>query len=135
MFILATQYLYDRSKSTQLAHFVAQEADIAEEPEEADVDVGRTLERTRQRLDSLTIESAVARLTSDDEVLLKSCLDAIHDVVGDSVPENVIIGHILQSKFDSEKALDSILSGAVVDPSTILRMFLLKLTGFLHRIK
>jgi hypothetical protein len=117
--------LYDRSKGTNLAQFVSQEEDIREEPEEVDgeTSVQDSLERTRKRLDSLTIESTVARLGPDEAIRLKYCLDSIHNVVGDSIPENIITAHIIQAKFDSERALDNVLSGAPIDLAVVLREF------------
>lgn len=43
---------------------------------------------------------------------LKSCLDEIHNVVGDSFPEKVIIDAVILQGFDCEKSLNYILSSA-----------------------
>lgn len=112
--------MYDRSKGTQVSQFFNAENNITEEPEdEADTQV----ERTRQRLDSLTIdtavEEAIADLVPEEEILLKSCVDEIHDVVGDAYPHNTIVSHILHAKFNRERALDSLLNGLHVDPRAL----------------
>jgi hypothetical protein len=95
-----------------MSSYFATEDDIAEEPEEDGADP-KVIERTRKRLESITLESAVADLVPEEEVLLKSCLEEIHDVVGDSVPDSVIISQILRFKFNMEKALDAVLTGGV----------------------
>jgi hypothetical protein len=117
--------MYDRNgRQTQLAHFVDHENDIVEEePEEVEVEsVDKRLEKARQRLDSITIESAIAKLGADQEIRLKHCLDTIRDVCGDSVTDNVMKAHIIQADFNPERALDNILTGVELDPTAVLRM-------------
>lgn len=109
-----------------MSQFFGKEDNISEEPEDDGEGQGsKEVERTRQRLDSLTIDSAVqeavADLVPEEEILLKSCLDEIHDVVGESFPDNVIISHILHAKFNREKALDSLLRGVTIDPTRLSR--------------
>lgn len=125
MSFAVSQYVYDRSKSNQISQFMAADGDIQEEPEgEVEDSEMVDVERTRQRLDSLTIDSvvdeAVADLVPEEEILLKSCVDEIHDVVGDTFPHKVIICHILHAKFNREKALDTLLSGVQIDPSSLI---------------
>lgn len=122
-FFLASQYLYDRnSRQTQLSHFVGHENDIVEEPEQEVETVDKRLEKARQRLDSLSIESAVAKLGVDEEIRLKHCLDTIRDVCGESVTDNQMKAHIIQANFNPERALDNILNGVELDPTAVLRM-------------
>lgn len=71
------------------------------------------MDRALKRLDSLTIASDIGKLSPADEVRLQSCLDEIHNVVGDSIPELVIKSAILQHNFCMEKALDACLNGTV----------------------
>lgn len=117
--------MYDRAKSgkTQLSNFLSHEEDIVEveEPGEDEERVEQRLENARKRLDSLTIEAAIAKLGPDEEIRLKHCLDTIRDVCGESVSDNVIKAHIIQAKFDAERALDNILNGVELDPSAVLR--------------
>jgi len=110
----ASQYMYDRSHVQQLSSFLGpEEDDIAEEPEDDGGDAsGKTVERTRRRLDSLTLESAITKLVPEEGMLLKSCLDEILDIVGDSIPESVIVANIMKSNFNVEKALDRCLKGS-----------------------
>lgn len=122
-------YDRDRSRAPQMSQFFAPENNITEEPED-DVDTQKKekeMEKTRQRLDSLTIDSAVeeavADLVPEEEILLKSCLDEIRDVVGDSFPDNLIVSHILHCKFNRERALDDILNGVQVGPTQLSRKF------------
>lgn len=71
------------------------------------------MEETRQQLDAISLQNAVASLTAEEEVLLKSCLEAINDVIGDSIPDSIIISQILRFRFNTEKALDSLLKGSI----------------------
>ena len=96
--------MYDRSQPQQNPFF---EEDIAEEPEE---DGEGDTKKVRERLDSLTIDAAVADLLPDEETLLKTCLEEIHNIVGDNIPDSVIIASILRCKFNVEKALDECLN-------------------------
>ena len=105
--------MYDRSKQNPMSSYFTTEEDIAEEPEEDGSETSKNVERTRKRLESMTLESAVADLVPEEEVLLKSCIDEIHDVVGDSVPDSVIISQILRFKFNMERALDAVLTGSI----------------------
>jgi len=109
--------MYDRSKQNPMSSYFTAEEDIAEEPEDDSVG-DPTMERTRKRLQSLTLETAVADLVPEEEILLKSCLEEIHDVVGDTVPDSIIITEILHHKFNVERALDAVLSGSFSNPKS-----------------
>ncbi|KAJ8033459.1 HBS1-like protein [Holothuria leucospilota] len=50
------------------------------------------------------------QLSESDEVRLQSCLDEIRSIVGETVPEHVIVTKILESGFGFETALDSVLN-------------------------
>ncbi|CAG7821931.1 unnamed protein product [Allacma fusca] len=110
----SSQYMYDRTKGHAMGSYLRPEDDIAEEPED-DGDTDTT--KTRERLDSLTIDTALADLVPEEEILLKSCLEEIHNVVGDSIPEPVIVLSIIRSKFNTEKALDECLKGVTTSVS------------------
>ena len=115
--ILASQYLYDRSKTQQpVSSYFKPEENITEEPEEDYGDID--FQKTRQRLDSLTIETAIAALSPEEDARLKSCLEEIHNIVGDSIPESVIMSNIIRSKFDVAKALDGCLGENVEKPAS-----------------
>ncbi|XP_033120935.1 HBS1-like protein isoform X2 [Anneissia japonica] len=49
------------------------------------------------------------KLSDHDEARLNSCIDGIRNVMGDNVPEHVMIDTVLKTNFSLEKALDSIL--------------------------
>jgi hypothetical protein len=51
-------------------------------------------------------------LSEVDEARLRSCLEEIHNVIGDSVPEQILIDTVLQNEFNLDKALDAVLSSA-----------------------
>lgn len=50
------------------------------------------------------------QLSESDEVRLQSCLDEIRSIVGETVPEHVIVTKILESDFGFETALDGVLN-------------------------
>ncbi|XP_044279992.1 HBS1-like protein isoform X2 [Varanus komodoensis] len=50
------------------------------------------------------------QLTEVEKVKIDSCLDHMREVLGDSVPEQVMVEAILSSKFDVQEALDYILA-------------------------
>ncbi|KAH0622322.1 hypothetical protein JD844_024515 [Phrynosoma platyrhinos] len=49
-------------------------------------------------------------LTGVEKAQLESCLDHMREVLGESVAEKVMVDAVLQSKFDVQQALDSVLS-------------------------
>ncbi|KAK9411602.1 HBS1-like [Crotalus adamanteus] len=50
------------------------------------------------------------QLTGLEEGQLNSCLDRMKEVLGDSVPEKILVEAVLSSNFDIQQALDSILA-------------------------
>ncbi|XP_008112746.2 HBS1-like protein isoform X1 [Anolis carolinensis] len=50
------------------------------------------------------------QLTEIQKAQLESCLDHMREVLGESVPEKVMVEAVLHSKFDVQQALDSVLS-------------------------
>ncbi|XP_007427494.1 HBS1-like protein isoform X2 [Python bivittatus] len=50
------------------------------------------------------------QLTGLEKAQLNSCLDRMREVLGDSVPEKMLVEAVLRSKFDIQQALDSILA-------------------------
>ena len=52
-------------------------------------------------------------LTDEQRVRLLSCLDAVRDVVGETVSDHAIVRAVLRHDYDCAKALDAILSDAM----------------------
>lgn len=101
-----SQYMFDRTSGPQMSSFLAGESRIAEVSEEdSDPETIGATQRTRN--DSTTFRTPP--LSHLDEAKLQSCLDEIHNVVGDSVPEPVLVKAILGHQFNLEKALNAVL--------------------------
>lgn len=88
-------FLFDRSKTTQIASFLG--TSVEEEPEEEDIP---------------PIEPPHPVLSDFEEAQLRSCLDKIRDIVGDSVPDGVLVEAVIQNQFDVDKSLDVILNSS-----------------------
>ncbi|PNF33077.1 HBS1-like protein [Cryptotermes secundus] len=99
----AAQFMFDRTRQPQMSAFFNEENDIAEEDES-------NPERSGQ-----VRHSGVCQrhgLSEVDEARLRSCLEEIHNVIGDSVPEQILVDTVLQNEFNLEKVLDAVLSNA-----------------------
>ncbi|XP_076758887.1 translation elongation factor EF-1alpha (GTPase) HBS1 [Xylocopa sonorina] len=105
----AEQFLFDRSKQQNIASFIT-EPDIIEDNED-----------NEELLLSSKEEDVV--LTELERAKLISCMESIKNVIGDTVPEFEIKKKIIQSNFDAEMALDSILKESpprnVTEPLTV----------------
>ncbi|XP_049960913.1 uncharacterized protein LOC126481304 isoform X2 [Schistocerca serialis cubense] len=98
----AAQFMYDRNRqSTQISAFFDESDNIAEE-NETEESIGSV------RRSSDTFQKP--HLSELEEVRLQSCLDEIRNVIGDTIPENIIIETILKNSFDLNKSLDALLS-------------------------
>lgn len=96
-------FLYDRNKKTQISSFLDPSLEEEEEePEEEEVEE----------------ENAHPPLSDLEEAQLRSCLDKIRDIVGDSVQDSVLVSTILNNAFDVDKSLDQILSSHSGNQST-----------------
>ncbi|XP_047350837.1 protein HBS1 isoform X1 [Vespa velutina] len=90
----AEQFLFDRSKQQNIASFIM-EPDIVEDNE-----------------DDGTVSSLASKksdLSELERVKLLSCMEAIKNVIGDSIAESKLEEEIIQSRFDTEVALDKLL--------------------------
>jgi elongation factor 1 alpha-like protein len=86
--------MYDRSsRQPQISSFLTTEEDIAEENEIEDHH-----------------ESTKRKLNEIDELKLRSCLDEIRNVIGDTLPEKIIVETILANNFDFNRSLDTLLN-------------------------
>lgn len=103
----AEQFLFDRSKQQNIASFIT-EPDIVEDNED-----------NEELPISLNEEDIV--LTEIEWAKLMSCMESIKSVIGDTISESEIKKKIIQSKFDTELAIDLILkeSSKITDSSII----------------
>jgi Domain of unknown function (DUF1916). len=93
--------MFDRTKQHQMSAFFNEENDIAEE-DDCNVRSSKQ-EREKQKHHDLC---------EVDEVRLRSCLEEIRNVIGDSIPEQILIDSVLKNQFNFNKALDDVLSSA-----------------------
>ncbi|XP_067012360.2 protein HBS1 [Anabrus simplex] len=93
----AAEFLYDRSRQPQMSAFFTEEDNIEEEDESAEVGQHEA-------------GSKPPVLNDLDECKLRSCLDEIRNVIGESLPENILVEIIIKSDFQVDKALDTALS-------------------------
>uniref|UniRef100_A0A6B2E882 Putative elongation factor 1 alpha n=1 Tax=Phlebotomus kandelakii TaxID=1109342 RepID=A0A6B2E882_9DIPT len=100
----AQQWLYDRARGQQsIATFMASNRDIQEEDEGGDGE-----EHEKERRDSESFQ--LPELPEEEMARLKSCMDEIRSIVGDSVTERRLVETIMNFHYDMEKSLDSILN-------------------------
>nr|CAD7196559.1 unnamed protein product [Timema douglasi] len=95
-YFTAAQFMYDRTRQPQMSAFLDESDNIAEEDETGTE--GQTYQRPA--------------LSDVDEIKLLSCLEEMHNVIGDSVPEHVLIDIVLKNNFDLAKSLDTVLSNS-----------------------
>ncbi|XP_072743332.1 protein HBS1 [Anoplolepis gracilipes] len=91
----AEQFLFDRSKQQNIASFIT-EPDIVEDNEDID-ESSSSLNEDKYNLPEL------------EKTKLISCLEAIRNVIGDSVSEFKLKEKIIASNFNTDVALDAIL--------------------------
>ncbi|GAB1863629.1 HBS1-like protein [Camponotus japonicus] len=91
----AEQFLFDRSKQQNIASFIT-EPDIVEDNEDID-ESSSSLNEDKYNLPEL------------EKAKLISCLEAIRNIIGDTVPESKLKEKIIASNFDTDVALDAIL--------------------------
>lgn len=96
-------FMYDRSnrQSTQISAFLREEDDIAEEDE--NFEIGTKIEKE--------VESSKRPQLSDiDEARLRSCLDEVRNIIGETISEHIVVNIIIQCQFDLPHILDKLLS-------------------------
>ncbi|XP_029179113.1 HBS1-like protein [Nylanderia fulva] len=89
------QFLFDRSKQQNIASFIT-EPDIVEDNEDID-ESSSSLNEDKYNLPEL------------EKAKLISCLEAIRNVIGDTVSESKLKEKIIASNFNTDVALDAIL--------------------------
>ncbi|XP_059475209.1 protein HBS1 isoform X2 [Neocloeon triangulifer] len=93
------QFMFDRSRQSEMSAFIKDKDGIAEEDEDAEEGHEQSLSpQTRPRLNEL------------DEARLQSCLDEIRNVIGESTPERLLIDTIVKNGFDLHRSLDAVLN-------------------------
>jgi hypothetical protein len=102
-FVAAAQFMFDRTRQPKMSAFFDEENEIAEEGES-------NRESCKQVKDPEMFQQL--GLSEVDEARLRSCLEEIHNVIGDSVPEQILIDTVLRNEFNLDKALDAVLSNA-----------------------
>ncbi|XP_070556541.1 HBS1-like protein isoform X4 [Ptychodera flava] len=96
----AEQFLFQRSHHEHNLSSFMREESINEEEEESDDETPLNDSRNYQR----------PILNPIDEAKLQSCLEEIRNIVGETVPEHIIIDSVLHFNFNYERALDAILN-------------------------
>lgn len=91
--------MFDRTKQSEMAAFIKDKDGIVEEDEGAEEALEQSLSpQTRPQLNDI------------DEARLQSCLDEIRNVIGDSIPERILVGTIVRNGFDIHRSLDAVLN-------------------------
>lgn len=95
----AAEFMYDRTSNTHsMSAFIQGDHDhIPEENLESEEEAAHHEQK--------------APLLSDlDEGRLRSCLDELHNIVGDSIPEGTLISAVVTNDFNVERALNAVLN-------------------------
>ncbi|XP_078681500.1 uncharacterized protein LOC144916281 isoform X1 [Branchiostoma floridae x Branchiostoma belcheri] len=101
------QFMYRRSEAPRLSSFIEEsKKESIEEEDEYDYDDHEDHDHSLS--DSQTFQWP--RLSDQNEARLRSCLEEIHNVIGDSVPQHILVDTVMKCDFDLEKALDAVLS-------------------------
>jgi hypothetical protein len=97
--VTAAQFMFDRTKQHQMSAFFNEENDSHVRSSKQDMSGDREKQKQHD-------------LCELDEVRLRSCLEEIRNVIGDSIPEHVLIDSVLKNEFNFSKALDDVLNSA-----------------------
>ena len=98
--VTAAQFMFDRTRQHQMSAFFNEENDCNVRSSKQDTSVGDREKQKQHDLSEL------------DEVRLRSCLEEIRSVIGDSIPEHILIDSVLKNEFNFSKALDDVLNSA-----------------------
>jgi elongation factor 1 alpha-like protein len=91
--------MFDRTKQSEMAAFIKDKDGIVEEDEDAEEPHEQSISpQTRPQLNDI------------DEARLQSCLDEIRNVIGDSIPERILVSTIVRNGFDMHRSLDAVLN-------------------------
>lgn len=96
---LTEQFMFDRTKQSEMAAFIKDKDGIVEEDEDAEESHEQSISpQSRPQLNEI------------DEARLQSCLDEIRNVIGDSIPERILVSTIVKNGFDIHRSLDAVLN-------------------------
>lgn len=101
----AAQFTFNRDKNVDLSNFLGEEGGIPEEEEYEEDSDGMPRDHHRHSLDYTR-----PQLNDVDEAHLNSCLEEVRNVLGESLPEHILIDTIIKQNFDLEKSLNQLLN-------------------------
>ncbi|XP_067935703.1 HBS1-like protein isoform X3 [Watersipora subatra] len=113
----AAQFTFNRDRrNNQFADFLRREEEneIAEEPTDI---LDSYIEDQFIPQNDFNSSFEKPKLTDDEHAKLLSCMDAIRDVMGEDIPDGVVTKVIIDSQYDSEKALNTLLEYGCKDSS------------------
>ncbi|XP_052775545.1 uncharacterized protein LOC128213622 isoform X2 [Mya arenaria] len=99
----AAQFTFNREKDVALSHYMDEQGGIPEEdePEEGEETLHGSHDYTRPTLSSI------------DEARLNSCLEDVRNVLGESVPDSMMVSTIIRHNFSIESSLNELLNKQV----------------------
>ncbi|XP_053394678.1 uncharacterized protein LOC123524587 isoform X1 [Mercenaria mercenaria] len=101
----AAQFTYNRERNVALSNFMDEQGGIPEEDESEDTDEGTPRTQHRSSLDYTR-----PKLTDVDEAKLNSVLEEVRNVLGEAVPEGVMVDTIMRHNFSVEGSLNELLN-------------------------
>lgn len=101
----AAQFTFNRDRNVALSSFMDEQGGIPEEDEGDDTDEGTPREHHRGSLDYTR-----PKLTDVDEAKLNSVLEEVRNVLGEAVPEGIMVDTILRRNFSVEGTLNELLT-------------------------
>lgn len=99
-----------------MSEFLATHRDIQEEDEDEDGDAAEGGAAAKQRRDSESFQ--LPALDDENSAKLRSCMDEIRNVVGETVSERQLVETIMKFNFDCSKSLDAVLNSTTTPPSS-----------------
>ncbi|GAB6029029.1 HBS1-like protein [Chamberlinius hualienensis] len=105
------EFMYDRNaQQNPIAAFIRQDNIPEEETSWDDTEIDTSLNDQMRRY-----STELPKLGDMDEARLRSCLEEIRNIVGDTIPEKTLIEAVINHSFDMEKALNAILTSAPLE--------------------
>ncbi|XP_060565428.1 uncharacterized protein LOC132724560 isoform X1 [Ruditapes philippinarum] len=101
----AAQFTFNRERNVALSNYMDEQGGIPEEDEGDDTDEGTPRTQHRSSLDYTR-----PKLTDVDEAKLNSVLEEVRNVIGEAVPEGVMVDTIMKHNFSVEGSLNELLN-------------------------